>query len=694
MKTLFLPERHLLKLFVPLFIFLGFCCCLPFKILSVWCGVFYVGVLVVAFFSNKKYLLFYPLATLCGVLIWKVVQVPRTAQMQITQPYQNIILTCTAEDILSKKDFLNIICTNVAMQSNQDGLQLIKKIKLVVESKNSQNIAIGDIITAKVNLEPLTQKIHPFAYNYNLQMLYQGYGSGGSIVEIINIVKSQSNQYFLQNLRNKISLHIKENILQQDEFSIVNALITGQRGEISHKTNNEVSISGLSHILSISGLHIAIVAGFFMLIFRFCITPLFGQKVLFFNPRKPAAAFAIFGSLCYLVLSGFLVPALRSFVMFSLILIAIITDKKALTFHSLMLAAVVCLVISPFSVFFASFQLSFAAVICLVVTFNFLTQKLKNRSWWVRYVLGIVISSLFIAFSSFYTVIYHFGRFSFSSMFANIFAIPLVSFVIMPACVMYSIFYLCGLNFMAILSLKICQYGVWAMLLIAKIFSSQSWFYFSLMQPTQWMFCGAFFALLWFALFTSGIRYIGLGVYGLISICYIYRLLTTTALLTINNDMAIYNFRGKYYQSGAADSYFVKNIWMQEMGLKNNPYKTNENKQNILLSNGVMIIGNLDSLKEQNQNLCNSSYKYFIMGERDINKILSIFLQCKKNNYKHKIFNGASQTPANALLNKQEIQKWLELENNIFCYLDFNFYGTHTIYKNNKDDIFIYKVYE
>ena len=128
-------------------------------------------------------------------------------------------------------------------------------------------------------------------------------------------------------------------------------------------------VSGLAHVLSISGYHMAVVAGIMFFVVRalFALLPAFSTAIRSRNgrrsPRCVAAAF-------YLLLSGAEVATQRSFIMIAIVLIGVMVDRPTLTLRTLTVAALVVLLLAPEAVVHPSFQMSFAATLALVAGYE------------------------------------------------------------------------------------------------------------------------------------------------------------------------------------------------------------------------------------------------------------------------------------------------------------------------------------
>ena len=169
---------------------------------------------------------------------------------------------------------------------------------------------------------------------------------------------------FMQGLRDAIDARIRSR-LDGDERAIATALLTGRRDAITTPVNDAMFISGLGHVLSISGYHMAVVAGVVFFAVR-ALLALIPALTVSFPIKKWSAAAALAAAAFYLLLSGAEVATQRSFFMTAVVLIAVMVDRRAITFRTLAVAAMIVLAIAPEALVHPSFQMSFAATLGLV----------------------------------------------------------------------------------------------------------------------------------------------------------------------------------------------------------------------------------------------------------------------------------------------------------------------------------------
>lgn len=225
------------------------------------------------------------------------------------------------------------------------------------------------------------------------------------------------------------------------EGGIAAALMLGLRGAVPEAVEARWRAAGISHILSISGLHIGLAAGVVLFTLRLGLAavPVLSLRA---PVKKWAAAAAILGAGAYMVVAGMDVPAQRSFIMTAIVLVAVLVDRLAITLRLVAIAAAIVLLIEPESLAAPGFGMSFASVTALVAAYE--AARTRVAGWragggWLRRGLlalgGILASSVIATLATAPFAIAHFGRLSIYGLVANLLAIPVTGFVIMPAAV-------------------------------------------------------------------------------------------------------------------------------------------------------------------------------------------------------------------------------------------------------------------
>ena len=217
------------------------------------------------------------------------------------------------------------------------------------------------------------------------------------------------------------------------------ALLTGDRSGVDEADAEALRVSGLGHILAISGLHMALFAGGVYFAIRFFLSAIepFARA---HDPRRLAAAIALLAASGYLVLSGAAIPTQRAWVMAAVVLIGVMLDRRALSLRALALAALAVLIFAPQSVVEPGFQMSFAAVAALIAVYE-AWGRVRSLDGSPRGLVGRAIkafgglstTSLVAGAATGAFAAFHFQRMAAYGLFANLLAMPIFTFWVMPA---------------------------------------------------------------------------------------------------------------------------------------------------------------------------------------------------------------------------------------------------------------------
>ncbi len=221
--------------------------------------------------------------------------------------------------------------------------------------------------------------------------------------------------------------------------AVAAALLTGGQSAIPREDLAAMRDSGLAHLLSVSGLHIAIVMGVTFWVLRLliaCIRPI----ALRVDGKVVAGVGALAAGGFYMLLTGAQVPMQRSFAMAALVTLALLAGRDAISMRGLALAAAVVMMLDPATLLGPSFQMSFAAVMALIAGWEALRGPIRrlsgDRAWWRRglvFAFGLVATSVLAGAATAPVGLAHFGRLQWYGVAANAVAVPLTSVLVMPA---------------------------------------------------------------------------------------------------------------------------------------------------------------------------------------------------------------------------------------------------------------------
>ena len=219
------------------------------------------------------------------------------------------------------------------------------------------------------------------------------------------------------------------------------AMTTGQEAWLDSVQVDVMRDSGLAHILSISGLHMAVVGGFAFFLARLAIA-LWPWAALRVPGKKIAATVGLIAVGAYLVISGSPPPAERAAITASIAFLAILLDRQAITLHALAVAAFVVLLLQPEAIVTPGFQMSFAATAALVALVEAWPARPREIAvpWAIlifqkatAWVGAAILASLVAGAATGPFAMQHFNRTAIYGLLANLAAAPASDFVIMPA---------------------------------------------------------------------------------------------------------------------------------------------------------------------------------------------------------------------------------------------------------------------
>ena len=222
------------------------------------------------------------------------------------------------------------------------------------------------------------------------------------------------------------------------------ALLVGDRGGIPESIEEAMRLSGLAHVLSISGLHMVLVAGTVFWVVRAVLAAI--PALALTRPIKAwAAIVALVAATFYLVISGAEVATQRAYVTMAVALVAVLVDRPAISLRTVAVAALVVMTLEPSAVLGAGFQMSFAAVIALVAAYEWWGSRQRDETaapprgtapWLARAALlgvaGLAATSLIAGLATAPVAAYHFHRGAPLGLLATRVAMPAVSVLVMP----------------------------------------------------------------------------------------------------------------------------------------------------------------------------------------------------------------------------------------------------------------------
>ena len=320
------------------------------------------------------------------------------------------------------------------------------KVLLTIGGTGS-DLKYGDRVRFICKLQRATNFGNPGGFDYSRHLALQGIFVTGylkSSMEIIRIGEGESNYFWktIEGFREKIRNFIDKEC-ELPNRGVIKALLLGEMGEISEKIRDDFTVTGVAHILAISGLNL----GFIATIAFFLIRGIFRSSerlMLTFDVNRVSAFLTIFPVLFYGFIGGLGVSVFRATIMIVAFLIAILIYRQRDLYNTLAMAAFIITVISPTSIFDISFQLSFVSVLAILyLTPRFIyylssipglsaVHSLSITKKIGRYIGFLVLVSIAATLGTGPIVAYHFNIVSLLGFIPNIVVDPIVGFLIIP----------------------------------------------------------------------------------------------------------------------------------------------------------------------------------------------------------------------------------------------------------------------
>jgi competence protein ComEC len=297
-------------------------------------------------------------------------------------------------------------------------------------------VAAGAVVHLRARLAPPPPMALPGTYDFARDAWFRGIGAVGKPLGPLTVTRPAEPKG-LDRARDGLRRHIAAR-LPQGPAGIAIALATGDQNAVGEEDAEAMRRSGLTHLLSVSGLHIAAVVAFAMFL-TLRVLALSETLALRLNLVLVAAFAAAAAGIGYTLLTGAQVPTIRSCVAALLILAGIALGRDAISIRLIAAGALLVLLFRPEALAGASFQLSFAAVTAIVALHSTAwSRRLFQRreegiaARFARAGLAMVLTGLAVEIALIPLALYHFHRSGLYGVAANIVAIPLTTFVIMP----------------------------------------------------------------------------------------------------------------------------------------------------------------------------------------------------------------------------------------------------------------------
>lgn len=294
--------------------------------------------------------------------------------------------------------------------------------------------APGQTVLLTAHLAAPEGPVEPGGFDFRRMAWFDRLGAVGyTTTPVMLWSEPKETEQIVPRIRSHLTAGIRAAI-PGDPGAFAAGVMTGDRSGLSLQAVQDLRDSSLAHLLAISGMNLAFLISFTFAALRggLALVPFVALRL---NGKKIAAALSLPIAGFYLLLSGSNVATERAFVMVSVMLVAILLDRAAITLRSVAIAALVLLVWQPEALLEPGFQMSFAATIALVAGFEAMSRHVDRKRLWrgVPVVATLLLSSLIGGLATAPYAAAHFNRFTDYGLVANLLTVPVMGAVVMPA---------------------------------------------------------------------------------------------------------------------------------------------------------------------------------------------------------------------------------------------------------------------
>jgi len=297
----------------------------------------------------------------------------------------------------------------------------------------------GDRVRLRALIRQPSAPAYPGGWDLQRDAFFSGLGGSGyalNLAEVLERAPPHGGSAMLQGVRDWIAGRAMAG-LPGPAGAVAATLLTGTTTAIPQHDREAFRDSGLAHLLAVAGLHIGIVMGLVMGAARLALAS-FERTALHWPTKAIAAGVALAVGGAYLLLTGAHLPIMRSFAIACLVTLGLVLGRRALSLRGLALAAAALMLLAPNEVVGVSFGMSFSAVLALIAGYEALRPllaRLHGDGWGRRFlshVVALAVTSMLAGTASAPFGAYHFGHFQLYFIIANVAAVPLTGFWVMP----------------------------------------------------------------------------------------------------------------------------------------------------------------------------------------------------------------------------------------------------------------------
>lgn len=244
-----------------------------------------------------------------------------------------------------------------------------------------------------------------------------------------------------QSFRKQIEQEMQSLHIESQDYAVISAMALGDKSALDAETKESYSVAGTSHVLAVSGLHIAI-------IFQVIILMLGGKR-----KSRLTIVISTTAVWAYVILIGMPASAVRSATMISLYSFGVISRRQGASLNTLAFAYVIMLCFNPLSLFDLSFQMSFLAVASILLFQPLIAGLYEPQHTCTRWGWQLMSVSLAAQLGTIPIIMYYFGRISCYSVLTSFVAIPMATLVLYLSALLFGLLFLSNVPYLSMASL-------------------------------------------------------------------------------------------------------------------------------------------------------------------------------------------------------------------------------------------------
>lgn len=291
---------------------------------------------------------------------------------------------------------------------------------LIYQSNEEELFKVGSRIETALFIEPIPDAKNPHQFDYskylaNKQVFVQAKLSN----EYTWLAPANGFRFQLLYFRETLMNSFKSHHFTNEVNGVINALLFGQRSDLSEKIKNDYKNAGVMHILAISGLHIGILYWIMNLIFS-----------SFIRSKSIRFLTVISILVCFAIITGLSGSVVRAVLMFVIVGSGVMVKRKTSSMNVLALSLLIILIFNPLFLFDIGLQLSYLAVFSIVYLYPLIRPFSQSRYLVLKYFFELIGISIVAQIGILPLTVYYFGQIPLLFLLGNLIVIPILTFVL------------------------------------------------------------------------------------------------------------------------------------------------------------------------------------------------------------------------------------------------------------------------